>query len=226
MIVSLARRLSRRRSWWAVPGAVAACLLLASCATTYRPLGPNGGYGGFQESNTRYYVSFLANSETSKETAYRFFLTRAAQLALERGYRYFYIYHLQDSTRTQVYVTPGESRTYVYRNVMPIYRGDDGYLDVHTFKRRITVYQPPQYTRIHEPGYRGQIVLVRHRIKGQPAPFDAHILYREGIGLSKEIQRRNLGLAVAAGVGTVAIVGVATLAVLLSSGGVILIGAW
>lgn len=207
-----------------VGAAGALSLVLASCATTYGPMGVNGGYRGFQESKTSYYVYFLANSNTSDMTAFRFFLTRAAQIALHRGYKYFYVYHLKHSGRSQVYVTPGAAQVYIYRSPIPGFPGHEGFLDPHFIGGRISFFQPPVYNTVTEPGYRGQIVLVRKRLKGQPPPFDANILYRGGMQLSRTIKAQNVRTGVITGVGTVAIIGVVAAAVFFGTGGTVSFG--
>lgn len=201
-----------------------ACLLLASCATTYGPLAARGGYRDFQQSKTQYYVYFYVNQNTSESTAYRFFLTRAAQIALKRGYPSFYIYHLKHSVGSQIYVTPGVTRTYIYRDISPGYYGENGFFDPYVYGRRITIYQPPTYTRIEEPGIRGQILLVRHRLKGEPPPFDAHLLYREGMQLNKQVKVENRRAGVAAVVGSVLVIGVAAVVGYFEGGGTVYVG--
>jgi hypothetical protein len=218
------RALKARRILLLIAAVGASCLALISCATTYGAIGNNGGYRDFQESKTRYHVYFLANSDTPRDTAYRFFLARAAQIALHRGYKYFYVYHLKDSSQSQVSITPGLARTYVYRDFEPGYFWPYGFLDPSVVQRSITIYTPPVYNRIEEPGYQGQVLLVNHRLKGQPLPFDAQILYREGMSLNRRIKMQNLKAGIAVGIGTVVIIGVATIAAFLGSGGTIAFG--
>lgn len=225
--MSFFEMVKRRRGFrWTVGTliAAAATLLLASCATTYGPLGPRGGYKGFQESKTQYYVYFYSNGNTSRSTAYRFFLTRAAQIALKRGYKYFYVYHLKHSAGSTVYMTPGMARTYTYRSVMPGFSGEEGFLNLGVYGRSVTVFTPPTYRRVEAPGYRGQILLVKRRLKKQPPPFDARILYRDGMRLNARIKNENRHAAVAAGVGTAIVIGAITAAAFFEGGGTISFG--
>ena len=196
-----------------------AALSLASCATTYGAFGSRGGYRDFQESKTQYHVYFLANSNTSKETAYRFFLTRAAQIVLRQGYDYFYVSQLTDSTRSRVFVTPGTERIYSYRDFIPDNIPHNGFLEPHPIHGNIMVYRPPVFDKVSEPGYEGQILLVKGQLKGQPPPFDARILYREGMKLNDRIKSENRKAGIAAGVGTAVVIGVAAVAGFLGSGG-------
>ena len=212
---------TRRRTRLALLLSAAGALILSSCATTYGAMSNRGGYRDFQESKTQYHVYFLANANTPKETAYRFFLTRAAQIAIKRGYPYFYVYHLKDSTRSQTYVTPGASRTYYYQSVVPPGVGPFGFFDPQIVGHSVTVYQPPTYSRVDAPGYEGQILLVKKRIKGQQPPFDARMLYREGMQLNDRIKAANLKTGVTAGIGTAIVIGVAAVAAFFGSGGTI-----
>ncbi len=217
-------RQGRGRFWRLVAegcvGAAGAVLLLVSCATTYQPLGSGGGYSDYKLSATQYYVYFVANANTSQDTAYKFFLTRAAQIAIEKGYTGFYVFKLQNSSVTRTYVTPGTASTYVYRDVVPDYYGIGGigFLSPRFYERAVTVYNPPQYYRIAEPGYRGQILLANEQIKGQPPPFNAKTIYDEGMALKHQIDLENRQTALAAGIGTVIVIGVAAAAAALSPG--------
>ncbi len=214
-----------RRQFWKllIGGCVAAAgtvVLLVSCATTYQPLGNGGGYSDYRLSPTQYYVYFVANANTSQDTAYKFFLTRAAQIAIEKGYSGFYVFKLQNSSVTRTYVTPGSTRTYLYRDVVPEYYGIGGvgFLNTRVYEHAVTVYNPPQYYRISEPGFRGQILLANEQIKGQPPPFNAKMIYDEGMALKHQIDAGNQRTALAAGIGTVIVIGVAAAAAALTPG--------
>lgn len=213
------RTRSGRRILLVAPVVGMVTLLLAACATTYHPLAGDGGYSDYQLSQTQYYVYFLANAHTSQETAYRFFLTRAAQIALEKGFKSFYVFKLQNSTRTRTYVTPGSTSTYIYRDVVPTYYygyGGSGFLNSTVYSNAVTVYNPPQYFSVNEPGYRGQILLTNEQLKGQPPPFDAKIVYDQGMALNKQIKAENGRTALAVGAGTALIIGVVAATVALT----------
>ncbi|WP_339741583.1 hypothetical protein [uncultured Maricaulis sp.] len=73
---------------------LAAISVLAACATPtpYQAAGDN--HWGFQESQieaNRFRVSFSGNSLTDRETVETYFLYRAAELTLERGYDHFIV---------------------------------------------------------------------------------------------------------------------------------------
>jgi hypothetical protein len=68
---------------------LAAVLALASCATGYEPRSYRGGYQDRQLSESRYYVEFFGNGNTTRDTVFGFWLNRCAELTLEKGYDYF-----------------------------------------------------------------------------------------------------------------------------------------
>lgn len=67
---------------------IAATMLLAGCASSYQPRSPIGGYEEEWLGGTRFRVLFHHNAYTSEEAADALALRRAAELALENGYRY------------------------------------------------------------------------------------------------------------------------------------------
>ena len=194
--------------------AVAAILVLSGCATTYRPEGFTGGYKDFQLSNAQYYVYFGANGYTSTQTTYEFFLTRAADIALSRGYKGFYVLQTQNVSTNQAYVTPGRSTTSVDLSTYGTYNnyGGTGYLNASTYGIATTTYTPPQIHYINKPGFQGEILLVNSKLKPDaPDPFSAEAIYQEGMALKKRVDSGNtvatvvvVVLAAAVGVGLVA----------------------
>lgn len=66
-------------------------LLLAGCATSYKPAGINGGYSDIQLNVDMYKVSFKGNDATSLDRVQNFLLRRCAELTLQKGYKYFVI---------------------------------------------------------------------------------------------------------------------------------------
>jgi hypothetical protein len=71
--------------------ALAATVLLASCATPYAPEGLIGGFDAQDLRPDVVRVRFRGNGYTSKETAQTYWLYRAAELTLEKGYAGFEI---------------------------------------------------------------------------------------------------------------------------------------
>src|ERR1700730_10406328 len=71
--------------------ALAAAVLLASCAAPYAPEGLTGGCDNKELRADVLRVRFDGNGYTSKETAQTYWLYRAAELTLEKGYAGFEI---------------------------------------------------------------------------------------------------------------------------------------
>ena len=63
--------------------------LLSSCTTPYQPNGTGGGYSEIAYNRDTYYVAFHGNQNTSQETMESYLLRRAAELTVNKGYRYF-----------------------------------------------------------------------------------------------------------------------------------------
>ncbi|HET7437509.1 MAG TPA: hypothetical protein VFN10_22585 [Thermoanaerobaculia bacterium] len=66
-----------------------AALVLIGCTTAYQPSGATGGFSEVKLSETSYQVRFRGNGYTGPGQVQQFMLRRAAELALENGYRYF-----------------------------------------------------------------------------------------------------------------------------------------
>ena len=62
---------------------------LSGCATPYQPSGITGGFSVLQIKDDVWRVRFGANGFTTRETAQTYWLYRAAELALEKGYEGF-----------------------------------------------------------------------------------------------------------------------------------------
>ncbi len=174
--------------------------LLSSCATTYQPRseGSGYGYGDFQLSATSFQVEFVGNGNTSIDNAYKFFLTRAADLALAHNYKGFYITKIQKAT-PDVLFAPG------YAAVVGVYpRRHWGYYHSGV---AITTYSPATVYSVRVPGYFGQILLVNEQIKGEPVPFDARLIYNQGMALKRQVDRRNTTIKAVVWIGTLAALG-------------------
>jgi hypothetical protein len=168
-------------------------LSLGGCATTYKPAGLLGGYSEMQLSSEEYQVTFTANGYTGSSTAYALFLTRAADIAIQNGYRYFYLVQVQDLTRNQTVVTPGSASTTSSGSVYGTYSqyGNRGYLNAYGTIRSTTTYVPPQVHNIRKPGFSGDILLVSGPIDKAPPPFDARMIYEQGMAINKRLTTRN-----------------------------------
>jgi len=68
--------------------ALLAAITTSGC-TSYHAAGPSGGFSETRLSATSYQVHFRGNSYASPARVEKFALRRAAELALENGFRYF-----------------------------------------------------------------------------------------------------------------------------------------
>ena len=84
------------------------CLLLAGCSTAYQPysyLG-GGGYRDVQLAENVFKVTVEANGYTSSSAATDLALLRSADLALQRGFKYFVIGTTSDDSYSSSYTSP------------------------------------------------------------------------------------------------------------------------
>ena len=175
-------------------------LALASCATTYQPLGATGGYEDYQTAGDKYEIYFHANGYTAPRTVYQFFLMRAAEIAQQNNYPSFYVLQAEDWGSNETVVTPGRVRRVEYVNVYRSYSrsryGNTGFLDTDT----VVVTEPPRVYHFYTPGFHGLIQLVKEPIKDKPAPFDAQKVYDDGMAMKDEIDSYNRQVSIAGGV--------------------------
>jgi hypothetical protein len=87
------------------------CLLIASCATPYQPMGALGGYQEEQLAPDIYRVAFFGNGYTNPQTAADYVIHRCAELTEQRGYRYFGILAVSDQSLTRTFTTPAHAYT-------------------------------------------------------------------------------------------------------------------
>lgn len=74
--------------------------LLAGCATTYQPNSLTGGFQEVRLNETSYHISFIGNGYTPADRTQRFILRRAAELALENGFRWLRVSPVQTESQT------------------------------------------------------------------------------------------------------------------------------
>lgn len=86
--------------------------VLVGCATPYQPSGFSGGYTEMAYGNDIYFVAFRGNGFTSSETVQGYALRRAAELTINKGYKYFIVINGGTSVSTQVMQTPTTVQTH------------------------------------------------------------------------------------------------------------------
>ncbi|HYM18447.1 MAG TPA: hypothetical protein VEU06_07785 [Micropepsaceae bacterium] len=67
------------------------CAALAGCATEYQSRNFSGGYSEQQSGPDTWFIGFSGNGYTTRETVQTFWLYRAAELTLQKGYDGFQI---------------------------------------------------------------------------------------------------------------------------------------
>ncbi|HEY9593178.1 MAG TPA: hypothetical protein VHE79_01780 [Spirochaetia bacterium] len=170
-------------------------IVLASCATTYQPLDGFGGYVDYPTTKDQYHLFYVGNSYTSEDTVYQLFLTRAAQLALDNHFKYFYVLSQENVSTTQTVVTPGTvhviRRPDHFRVWVRSRYGDVGYVRTVIGGPTVTVIDPPIVTTVGRPGFRGEILLANDPLPDQPAPFEAERIYKDGQELKARLDAYN-----------------------------------
>ena len=84
---------------------------LSGCATSYQQKGFTGGYSETQLAPDVFRVNFAGNGYTSSDRAQDFALLRAAELSLERGFRYFALLDESSSNELSTFTTTGSAYT-------------------------------------------------------------------------------------------------------------------
>ncbi|WP_417483067.1 CC0125/CC1285 family lipoprotein [Maricaulis sp.] len=85
--------------------------VLTACATPTPYQAAGGDQWGFQETqieSNRFRVSFSGNSLTDRETVETYFLYRAAELTLERGFDHFIVVQRATDTETRIVGSGGD----------------------------------------------------------------------------------------------------------------------
>ena len=92
------------------------CLMIvAGCSTGYHKQGFSGGYTDMCIQDDIYQVSFNANGYTGSQKAADFALLRCAEMALEKGCKYFSVLNENSDSKTSLHTTP--TTTYNSGNV-------------------------------------------------------------------------------------------------------------
>lgn len=93
-----------------------AAITLGGCATAYQPQGATGGFSEAQLDENVFQVNFKGNGYTDHDRANDFALLRSAEIALEKGYKYFIIVDAQQYSQDSAYTTPTTVTTNINAN--------------------------------------------------------------------------------------------------------------
>ena len=134
-------------------------LLIISCATSYRE-----SYVDTQLSKTLYKVFVSGSGFSSKSEVVDYALLRAAELTLDKGYKYFIIANRNQDKTTDL-VQFGSNSSYNY-----------GYINPTVNFNSATNYSSPTYTVVHK--YSNEIVFeMLHETIKKAFIYDAEIIY-------------------------------------------------
>jgi len=125
--------------------AIAAVIFISGCATSYHSTGFTGGYSETQLAPDVFRIHFAGNGYTSGERAQDFAMLRAADLALQHGFKYFAIIDESSSTAVSSFTTPGSATTTGSAYV------SGGYGNYYGSYSDQTTYTPPQTYYVFKP---------------------------------------------------------------------------
>ena len=152
--------------------------VLSGCATPYQRQSAMGGYSETQLSENIFTVTFKGNGYTDRERASDFALLRSAELALEKGYKYFIIIDAQNYTKNSTYTTPttsytsGSVNTYGTLNTY----GNYGTYSGTAYGSATTTTYGGQTYLISKPRTSNTILLLKEKPEGNQFVFDAAFL--------------------------------------------------
>ena len=86
-------------------------LITIGCATAYQHTGFTGGFTEAQLGENIFQVSFSGNGHTSGKRAADFALLRSSEVAIENGFRYFFIADSEKDSSISTHTSPTESYT-------------------------------------------------------------------------------------------------------------------
>jgi TPR repeat protein len=117
---------------------IVAVIFISGCATSYQSTGFTGGYSETQLAPDVFRIRFAGNGYTSGERAQDFAMLRAADLALQHGFKYFAVIDESSSTAVSRFTTPGSATT---TGSAYVSGGDGNYYGSYSGQ---TKYTPPQ----------------------------------------------------------------------------------
>jgi len=113
---------------------------LTGCATPYKSDGFMGGFSDTQLAPDVFRITFRGNAYTSAERAQDFAMLRAADLALQREFKFFAIVDESSSTAVSTFTTPGSAQT---TGSAYVYGGSGSYYG--TYQGHTTLIPPQTY---------------------------------------------------------------------------------
>lgn len=84
-------------------------VVLSGCATGYKQSGITGGYSETQLSENAFRVAFNGNGYANRERVFDFALLRAAEVAIQHGFRYFVVVDSANDSSLSTYTAPSQT---------------------------------------------------------------------------------------------------------------------
>src|SRR5437016_5224063 len=91
-------------------------LSLVGCMSPYQPSGLGGGYTDMALSNDTYFVTFRGNGFTSSDVVQSYVLRRAAELTINKGYKFFVVMNGGTNASSEIVRTPATVQTHASGN--------------------------------------------------------------------------------------------------------------
>jgi len=145
-----------------------AAMALVGCATAYQPQGATGGFSEAQLDEDVFQVTFKGNGYTDRDRANDFALLRSAEIALEKGYKYFVIVDAQQYSKNSSFTTPTTATTNINANTYGSAYGYGNTVNYYgsTYGTATTTYSGGQTFHISKPGTTNTIVCFKEKPEG------------------------------------------------------------
>ena len=142
--------------------------VLAGCATAYQAEGLSGGFSEAQLDENVFQVTFKGNGYTARDRANDFALLRSAEIALDKGYKYFVIVDAQQYSKNSSYTTPTVATTNVNANSYGSAYGYGNTMNYsgNTYGTATTTYSGGQTFHISKPGTTNIIACFKDKPEG------------------------------------------------------------
>lgn len=148
-------------------------LVLSSCMSPYQKSGLGGGYTDMALSNDMYFVTFRGNGYTPSEVVQSYVLRRAAEIALNKGYKYFLIINGGTEKSNQIIQTPTTVQTHSFSTLNGTsFSGNTmGFANTNSY----STITPGSQVEFHR--YKtGAIIKLLHSKANYPTALDAKII--------------------------------------------------
>jgi hypothetical protein len=150
-------------------------LLLAGCATSYRPEGFTGGYSDFLIAPDEATITFCGNGYTAPLRVGEMAALHCADVTLQHGFRYFIVTSLANISTTATFTTPG----YAHPSGSASGTTVAGFTDISGSAD--TFYTPPTTRTFLKPG-----ILVTVRMGNDRAALERFGLWAPLLGRKSE----------------------------------------